>query len=91
MIEVGQIVIGLVPSEAAKITKLRKLGDKYSVAYIGVTSNINSSKVLTQNQFDSLSIITAGGSFNFKGDPERFVLYAETERIRSFTYLLRHG
>jgi helicase domain-containing protein len=83
MVEVGQIVIGLIPNEAAKITKIRKLGDKYSVAYIGVNSNLSSSKVLSQIQLDSLSTITTEGSFNFKGDPERFVLYAEAERIKS--------
>ena len=83
MVEVGQIVNGLIPNEAAKITKIRSLGDKYSVAYIGVNSNKSSSKVLSQAQLDSLSTVTTEGAFNFKGDPERFVLYAEAERIKS--------
>ena len=56
MVEIGQIVNGLIPNEAAKITKIRNLGDKYSVAYIGVNSNKSSSKVLTQSQIDALSL-----------------------------------
>lgn len=83
MVEIGQIVNGLIPNEAAKITKIRNLGDKYSVAYIGVNSNKSSSKVLTPSQIDALSTVTTEGAFNFKGDPERFVLFAEAERIKS--------
>lgn len=83
MIEVGHIVNGLIPHEAAEITKLRPLGSKWSVAYVGVNSHKGSSRVMTQEQLSQLTVVTSDGEFNFKGDPERFVLYAEAERIRS--------
>lgn len=83
MVEVGQIVNGLIPNDAAKVTKIRPLGNKWSVSFIGVNSNKVSSKVLTDEQIAQLSAVTTEGAFNFKGDPERFVMYAEAERIKS--------
>ena len=82
-IEVGSIVSGLVPAESVEITKIQALGSKYSLSYTGVNTHRAGSKIVTTEQIDALEVLTADGEFNFKGDPERFVLYAEAERIKS--------
>ena len=83
MIEVGNIIKNLSPHEAVIISKIKKLGTKYAIDYTGVNTNKNRSIILTASQIDNLEVITNEGEFNFKGDPEKFVLYAESERIRS--------
>lgn len=40
-------------------------------------------KVISKEQFDSLEVLSQEGTFNFKGDPTRFGLFAEAERINS--------
>lgn len=83
MIETGNIIKNLAPSEAVVIDKIRKLGSKYSLSYTGVNSNKRASKILDEQQMESLEVLTSEGEFNFKGDPEKFVLFAEAERIKS--------
>ncbi|MEI6141141.1 MAG: DEAD/DEAH box helicase [Mariniphaga sp.] len=39
--------------------------------------------MLSTNAFEQLEVLTQEGSFNFKGDPVRFALFAEAERINS--------
>ena len=82
-IEVGSIVSGLTLAESVEITKIQALGKKYSLSYTGVNSHRTGSKIVTTEQIDALEVLTAEGEFNFKGDPQRFVLYAEAERIKS--------
>ena len=82
-IEVGSIVAGLSPSESVEITKIQALGSKYSLTYTGVNTKKAGSKVVTLEQIDALEVLTSEGEFNFKGDSQRFVLYAEAERIKS--------
>ena len=83
MVEVGNIVGNLLKTEAVEITKIRKLGANYSLKYTGVNSHKSASKILSPEQFDSLSVIASDGEFNFKGNPETFILYSEAERISS--------
>ncbi|MDZ7740940.1 MAG: helicase-related protein [Bacteroidota bacterium] len=54
-----------------------------SVSYKGVNSNISNSRVISEEQFNQLEVITKEGHPNFNGDPEKFKLYAEAERINS--------
>ena len=82
-IEVGSIVSGLAPNESVEITKIRPLGSKYSLSFMGVNTRLSSSKIVTPEQIDALEVLTADGEFNFHGDPQRFVLFAEAERIKS--------
>lgn len=82
-IEVGSIVSGLAPTESVEITKIRPLGSKYSLSYMGVNTRLAGSKIVTLEQIDALEVLTADGEFNFHGDPQQFVLYAEAERIKS--------
>lgn len=83
MIETGNIIKNLSPTEAVIIDKIRKLGSKYSLSYTGVNSNKRASKILDEQQMEALEVLASDGEFNFKGDPEKFVLFAEAERIKS--------
>ncbi len=83
MIEVGNIVKNIKPDEAVKITSVKKLGESFSLTYIGVNSDKLGSKILKESQLDALEVLTDTGKFNFKGDPEKFILFAEAERINS--------
>jgi SNF2 family DNA or RNA helicase len=82
-IQQGQIVKNLIPSEPVIINKVQKLGNSVSVSYTGVNTNRANTKVISSVDFDGLEILTEEGSFNFKGDPTRFGLFAEAERINS--------
>ena len=83
VIEVGSIVKNLIPGESVVITKIQQLGSSISLSYTGVNTKKSSSKVIKTAQLDKLEILTEEGKFNFKGDPEKFVLFAEAERINS--------
>lgn len=83
MLETGQIVKNLIPSESVIITKVQQLGHMLSVGYTGINSKISNTKVIDKSFFEKLEILTQEGTFNFQGDPVKFLLYAEAERINS--------
>ena len=82
-IQPGQIVKNLIPAEPVTINKVQKLGSSVSVSFTGVNTNRANTKVISTSEFDHLEILTDEGTFNFKGDPVRFALFAEAERINS--------
>ena len=82
-IEPNQIVKNLIPSEPVTINKVQKLGTSVSISFTGVNTKIANTKVITSNEFDALEILTDDGTFNFTGDPAKFALFAEAERINS--------
>jgi SNF2 family DNA or RNA helicase len=59
------------------------MGNMVSLKFTGVNTNRSNSKVISQEQFAQLEIVAAEGQFNFKGDPLRFAMFAEAERIHS--------
>lgn len=79
----GQIVKNLIPSEAVTINQIQPLGSMVSIKYTGVNSNKANSKVISKEEFDALEVLSEEGMFNFTGDPVRFSLFAEAERINS--------
>lgn len=79
----GEIVKNLIPSESVTINKVQKLGSMYSVTYTGINTKKVNTKVIDENTYENLEVLTLEGSFNFTGDPVRFLLYAEAERISS--------
>ena len=83
MIEVGNIIKNLSASETVVIDKIKKLGSKYSLSFTGVNSHKQGSKILDASQMDALQVLTSDGEFNFSGNPEKFILFAEAERINS--------
>src|SRR6478609_3306079 len=82
-LQTGQIVSNLIPSEAVTINQIQPLGSMVSLKYTGVNSNRANNKVITIEEFNALEVLADEGTFNFKGDPTRFALFAEAERINS--------
>lgn len=83
MIEPGQIIKNLIQAEPVKVTGIRNFGGNYSISFAGVNSNRNGNKVLSKTEMESLEVISTDGSFRFDGDPKKFLLYAEAERIHT--------
>jgi superfamily II DNA or RNA helicase len=79
----GQIVKNLIPTEPVTINQIQLLGSMVSLKYTGVNTNKANTKVISTTAFEQLEVLTAEGIFNFKGDPTRFALFAEAERINS--------
>lgn len=82
-IQTGQIVKNLIPAEAVTIDNIQQLGNMVSVKFTGINSKRANSKVISSEDFEQLEILTEQGTFNFTGDPVRFALFAEAERINS--------
>ena len=82
-IQPGQIVKNLIQAEAVTIDKIQQLGNMVSLKFTGINSKRANSKVISSEDFEQLEIVTQQGTFNFKGDPTRFALFAEAERINS--------
>jgi len=82
-IQPGQIVKNLIQGELVTITAVQPLGDSISLKFTGINSRKANNKVLTKVEYESLEVLAEEGSFDFKGDPERFGLFAEAERIHS--------
>ena len=82
-ISAGQIVKNLIPSEPVTINKIQDLGSMVSISFTGINTNRANSKVVTLAEFESLEVISEEGMFSFKGNPEKFALFAEAERINS--------
>ena len=57
MIEAGNIIKNLTPLEAVTITKIRRLGKKYSLEYTGVNTNKSYSRILTEEQVFAFGFI----------------------------------
>lgn len=83
LIAAGQIVRNLIPNEPTVIDKVVSLGSKWSITYTGVNSQRKNSKVLSLAEIEILEILGDEGTFNFKGNPVKFALFAEAERINS--------
>jgi len=83
MIAEKDIIKNLIPSEAVIINRIQRLGCMYSLKYTGVNTNKTSSKVVSEEEYQSLQTLATEGTFNFSGDPQKFVLFAEAERIHS--------
>lgn len=83
MIEVGNVIKNLIPSESVVVIKIQTLGSRYSITYKGVNTNISKSVIVTKEKIEELEILADEGKFNFKGDPEKFKLFAEAERIKT--------
>jgi len=79
----GQIIKNLAPSEPVRINKITRLGNMTSIYFTGINSNISNNKMVPNGMLPELEVITKEGLFDFSGDPEKFKLFAEAERINS--------
>lgn len=82
-IETRQIVKNLIPNEAVTVNQIQPLGSMVSIKFTGVNTKRANSKVISKEEFESLELLVQEGTSNFKGDPKRFALFAEAERINS--------
>jgi superfamily II DNA or RNA helicase len=82
-IQEQNIVANLIPGEPVIINKIQPLGKMVSLNFVGVNSKKQNSKVITLEEFEKLIIVSEEGSFNFTGNPIRFSLFAEAERINT--------
>lgn len=82
-ITTGQIVKNLIPTEPVAINGIQDLGTMVSISYTGINSSVASNKIISREIFETLEVLTEQGVFNFTGDPVRFGLFAEAERINS--------
>ncbi|MDZ4203338.1 MAG: helicase-related protein, partial [Bacteroidales bacterium] len=73
----------LIPAEPVAINKVQRLVDMLSITYTGINSNKVNTKVISLSDIEKLEILTNEGCYNFKGDPTKFLLFAEAERINS--------
>ena len=83
MIDIGHIVKNLIPFEPVIINHIQPLGSMFSIKYTGVNTNRTNTKVISNVAFEQLEILSEEGTFNFQGDPIKFSLFAEAERINS--------
>src|SRR5690606_12913818 len=83
LIKPGQIIKNLVSAEPVTVNQVQPLGSMVSIKFTGVNTNRVNSKVISKEEFESLEVLSQEGTFNFEGDPTRFVLFAEAERINS--------
>lgn len=83
MIKTGQIIKNLIPTEPVTILQVQPLGSMVSIKFNGINSNKTNTRVISTSDYEKLEILTEEGSFNFTGDPARFGLFAEAERINS--------
>lgn len=79
----GKIVKNLIPTEPVTVNQIQPLGSMVSIKFTGVNTNKANTKVISKSEFDNLEVLSAEGTFNFKGDPTRFGLFTEAERINS--------
>lgn len=78
-----QIVHGLEPSEPVTITRIKKLGSKFSLTYVGKNTGAQNTSILSKEELEALELITQEGQFNFSGNAEHFALFVEAERIHA--------
>ena len=83
MVQVGNIIQNLIPTESVIVTKVQPLGSHFSISYKGVNTNKASSVIIDAAKLETLKVVADEGKFNFKGDPEKFKLFAEAERIKT--------
>lgn len=82
-IKPGNIVKNLIASEAVEIKAIQDFGEDLSIDYTGINSQQNGDLILPKEGLEKLELITQKGSFDFSGDPVKFALYTEAERIKS--------
>jgi len=79
----GNIVKNLISTEPVEITSIQDFGSDTSIEYTGVNTKHNGDIILSSEELATLELISQKGSFDFSGDPKKFTLYTEAERIKS--------
>jgi superfamily II DNA or RNA helicase len=79
----NQVIKNLKVNEAVRVSAIHEIAGMTSIEFIGLNSQRFGSKMLSSTQIEELEIVTEEGVFDFHGNPERFLLFAEAERIHS--------
>src|SRR5690625_1731648 len=82
-LKAGQIVKNLVDTEPVEIRSILDFGEDLSIEYTGMNTQQNGGVIKAKSELKNLEFVSNKGSFDFSGDPEKFTLYTEAERIRS--------
>jgi superfamily II DNA or RNA helicase len=82
-IQTGQIVKNLDTNEPVTIDAIQDFGDDVSIEFTGVNSQRKGDKIISKEELEQLEIVSEKGAFHFSGDPRKFTLYTEAERIKS--------
>jgi hypothetical protein len=72
ILEGGSIVEGILPNEAVIIDKVKDIGGRLTITFIGSKSQKRDSRIVTIEQAQKYNILTNEGEFNFSGDAHRF-------------------
>lgn len=82
-VEPGQIVKNLDPNEPVSIDTIQDFGSDVNIEFTGVNSQLRGDKIISKDDLSKLEIVSEKGAFHFSGDPKKFTLYTEAERIKS--------
>lgn len=80
-IQPGDIISGLEPAELVEVLRIAAFGGRTLVEGVGVESQRRVRRPLTAEELARLERVRSS-SVTYDGDPERFLLGAEAERIR---------
>jgi SNF2 family DNA or RNA helicase len=84
MLKKGQIIKNLIDAEPVSVLECNSVGDELvAIQYVGVNTQKRDSIIIDENRIEKLDLLTNEDEFNFKGDPGKFLLFAEAERINS--------
>ena len=82
-IQPGQIVKNLDANEPVTIDEIQDFGSDVNIEYTGVNTHRKGDKIISKEELSKLEIVSNKGAFHFSGDPNKFTLYTEAERIKS--------
>lgn len=77
----GDVISGLEPSEMVEVERITPYGKKVLINGLGVQSRKKVERLLSENELSGL-VKVRGEEYSFDGDPEKFLLGTEAERIR---------
>ena len=79
----GTLIKGLYESEIVRIDDIKTIGSRISLRFTGLQSNRQETRLVSESDLSKFEILGVEGEFTFDGNPEKFLLFAEAERIRS--------
>ncbi|MAM23118.1 MAG: helicase [Croceibacter sp.] len=82
-IATNAIIKNINHNEPVRIIDVQDFGDDLSIEYVGINSGIRDTIIYPKSDLALLEQVSQQGEFSFTGNPEKFVLYTEAERIKS--------
>ena len=82
-ITANSIIKNLNPNEPVRVIDVQDFVTDLSIEYVGINSGQRNTIIFPNSRLNELERVSQQGEFSFNGDPEKFVLYTEAERIKS--------